>query len=263
VDLYQIVQNGKFDLHLHTTASDGVYSPRQLVEKARNAGLLTIAITDHDTLAGVEEAIRAGLEFGITVIPGIEISTKYNGKSVDILGYGVSMNHDLKHVLTQIRKERDSRAIRIIKKFEDIGMPITMEDVKKFSKRNIVARPHIAAAVVNKGYAENTQEVFEKYLADGKPCAVDKFILTPNEGINLIHRAGGKAVLAHPKLIGDDNLVIELFKLPFDGIEVWHRKHGEEDVKTYKELAVNHGLCMTGGSDFHKEEDNLGRFGYE
>ncbi|MDR7001031.1 PHP domain-containing protein [Neobacillus niacini] len=263
MDLTNIVERGRFDLHLHTTASDGIYSPRELVKKASQAGLITIAITDHDTLDGVEEAINAGREFGIDVISSVEITTKYKGKTVDILGYGIKMDAELRNVLTRMVEERKTRAIRIIEKFTDLGMGITFEDVKKYSKGNVIARPHIARAIVEKGYLSNLQEVFDHYLADGKPCDVEKLILSPNKGIDLIQNAKGKAVLAHPKLIMDDKLVQELVKLPFDGIEVWHRKHNTEDVKKYRQIAMENGLIMTGGSDFHKDEDNLGQFGFE
>lgn len=263
MDLNVLVNRGRFDLHLHTTASDGVYSPCEIVKKASEAGLLTVSITDHDTLAGVEEAIQAGYEFGVEVITGVEITTKYKGKAVDILGYGIKMDEDLRAVLTRMLEERKLRATRIIEKFANLGMVITIEDVKRYSKGNIIARPHIARAIVNKGYVSNEQEVFDKYLANGKLCDVEKFILSPKEGIDLLHHAGGKAVIAHPKLIRDDKLVNELLMLPFDGIEVWHRIHDTEDVKRYRQIAVENGLIMTGGSDFHKDEDNLGQFGYE
>jgi predicted metal-dependent phosphoesterase TrpH len=263
VNLKELVRAGHFDLHMHTTASDGVYSPRSLVKKASEVGLLTIAITDHDTLAGVEEAIQAGHELGVNVIAGVEISTKYKGKTVDILGYGIELSDKLNEVLTQMRKERETRAFRIINKFVNLGMKITIEDVKKYSKGNVIARPHIALAIVEKGYIGSVQEVFDQYLADGKPCDVDKMILSPKEGIDLIHNAGGKAVLAHPKLIGDDHLVRELLNYPFDGIEVWHRKHLPEDANEYRKIAMENGLEVTGGSDFHRDGDHLGKFGFE
>jgi len=133
--------------------------------------------------------------------------------------------------------------------------------VKQFSKGNVIARPHIAMAVVQKGYVPDYQTVFDDYLADGKPCALDKMILSVEEGISLIHRAGGKAVLAHPLLLGDDELVRELMQFPFDGIEVWHRKQVDEDIARYQRLAKEFQLIMTGGSDFHHDEHTLGQFG--
>ena len=253
---------GYFDLHAHTTASDGEYSPSDLVRKARALGLQTIAITDHDTLDGIAEAERTGEELGVRVIAGVELSTKYNGKTIDILGYHIRKRGELHELLSNMRKFRENRAELIIAKFAELGMPISMEDVLEFSKGGVIGRPHIAKAVVKKGYVSDVQTVFDEYLADGKPCAVDKRMLSPQEGIDLIHRAGGKAVLAHPVYL-DDELVEELLERHnFDGIEVWHRNHGPEENEKYKRLAAKYRLFMTGGSDFHHDEHQLGSFGY-
>ncbi|MED4206748.1 PHP domain-containing protein [Neobacillus mesonae] len=262
LDINAVVGKGNFDLHLHTTASDGRYSPFEVVKMASEKGLTTIAITDHDTLTGLKEATVAGLQFGIEVIPGVEITTKYKETTVDILGYGIQLVEKLKNVLEKIVQDRKSRAFQIIENFRSLGMAITIKDVKKFSKGEVIARPHIASAIVDKGYVKSVQEVFDYYLADGKPCNVDKFYLSPKEGIDLIHHAGGIAVLAHPKLIQDDQLVHELLQFSFDGLEVWHRKHLPKDVHRYRQIAYEKGLIMTGGSDFHTDEDNLGQFGF-
>jgi len=261
--MLQIMSEKKpFDLHMHTTASDGVYSPAEMVRKGHEAGLKLIAITDHDTLAGIEEGKAEAEKLGITFISGVEISTKYEGISVDILGYGVTSNARLNDVLLSLRDGREDRALRIIQKFNDIGMPITMEDVLEFSGKGVIARPHIARAIVKKGYVNEYQKVFDDYLADGKPCCIDKVILTPQEGIELIRESGGVAVLAHPVLIGDDELVGRLIEENhFDGIEVWHRKQDFNDQKRYMEMAQQYGLMTTGGSDFHTDEHKLGQFG--
>lgn len=253
---------GAFDLHAHTTASDGVYSPSDLVRKAHALGLQTIAITDHDTLDGITEAQRMGEELGIRVIAGVELSTKYKGKTVDILGYYITRQDELHALLSKMRKFRENRAELIIEKFAEIGMPLTMEDVLEFSQGGIIARPHIAKAVVKKGYVTDYQTVFDEYLADGKPCSVEKLVLSPQEGIDLIHRASGRAVLAHPVYL-EDELVVELLENhDFDGIEVWHRNQSAEDNEKYKRLAETYRLIMTGGSDFHHDEHRLGEFGY-
>lgn len=259
--IYRNLTLGTFDLHVHTTASDGVCSPTDIVHKAKEAKLKTIAITDHDTLAGVEEAQTAGIELDIEVIAGVEISTTYKGKSVDILGYHIQNVVELHEQLMPFRNDRESRALQIIEKFRELHMPITLEDVKEFSQDGIIGRPHIAKAIVKKGYVSDYQTVFDQYLADGKPAAVDKKLLDPEEGIQMIHAAGGQAVLAHPVLIGNDDLVYELVKLyQFDGIEIWHRKHTAEDTKRYQELAETFNLEVTGGSDFHFDEHPLGRY---
>jgi predicted metal-dependent phosphoesterase TrpH len=260
-DLVKVIETGYFDLHMHTTASDGIYLPRDIVKKAYDAGLRTIAITDHDTLEGIEEARLAGVKYGINVIAGLELSTKYKGRSVDILGYNVSVNNELTAILSQMRDGREERALGIIEKFAELGMSITLKDVKQFSKGSVIARPHIAMAIVQKGYVTDYQTVFDDYLAEGKPCALDKLVISPEEGIGLIHRSGGKAVLAHPLLIHDDNLVRELMQFSFDGIEVWHRKQNKDDNIRYRLIADEYHLLMTGGSDFHNDEHSLGQFG--
>lgn len=262
MDLEDIVKRGRFDLHLHTTASDGSYSPTEIVEMAALKGLETIAITDHDTTEGIPEALAAGQVSGIHVIPGIELSTKYKGKNIDILGYHIGDSGQLQKVLSEIRVFRENRAHLMIDKLNDSGIPISAEDVIKHAKGEVIARPHIAMAVVEKGFANTMQEVFDFYLGDGKPCAVDKMVLSPQEGIDLIHESGGEAVLAHPLLIHNDGLVEELLQLPFDGIEVWHRKHKAVNVKKYKKLAMKYNKLLTGGSDFHNSKHEIGMFGF-
>lgn len=263
MEFANILKLGSYDLHIHTTASDGVYTPSGIVQKAYGLGLKTIAITDHDTISGIKDAIKTGKELGINVIPGVELSAKYKGKSVDVLGYNILENKELSDVLEQLSGGREVRALRIINKFKGLDMFITIEEVREFSGDGNIGRPHIAKAIVKKGYVPDLQTVFDCYLADGMPAAIDKIIITPQKAIDLIHNAGGVAVLAHPILIGDDELVFELLHLNFEGIEVWHRKHNEKDVRRYKKMAKEFGLLMTGGSDFHVDEHNLGRFGIE
>ncbi|MDQ0200817.1 PHP domain-containing protein [Neobacillus ginsengisoli] len=263
MEIKKILENGCFDLHLHTTASDGSFSPSEVVKMAAKKGLASIAIADHDTTDGIKEALQTAKTLNITVIPGIELSTKYKGKNIDILGYHIHESKELLGVLLKMREHRYNRSQLIVNKFCELGITINFDDVLKYSKGDVIARPHIAKAVVDKGYAKNIQEVFDLYLGDGKPCAVDKMVLSPSEGINLIHNAGGTAVLAHPLLIQDDTLVEELLHLPFDGIEVWHRKHNRDDIIRYKKLAEKYKILMTGGSDFHNEDHTIGEFGYE
>jgi 3',5'-nucleoside bisphosphate phosphatase len=253
-------QPGTFDLHMHTTASDGIYSPKALVRKAKDCGLRTIAITDHDTLAGVDEAVSEGKAVGMDVIPGVEISTRYHGKGIDVLGYNIQDCLGLHNALASFREERKTRARRIIQRFEELGMPITLEDVKAFSQNGVIARPHIAKAIVAKGYVSDVQTVFDRYLADGKPAAVQKEVISTDEAVRWIKEAGGQAVLAHPVLLHDNNLVKQLLTKGFDGIEVWHRHHRAADVQRYLDMADQYNLLVTGGSDFHSDEHTLGQF---
>lgn len=263
MDLKKIIKNGQFDLHLHTTASDGSFSPAEVVEMAAAKGITSLAITDHDTTDGIKEAVDAGKKQGVHVIPGIELSTKYKGKNIDILGYQIKESKELLEVLKRVRDHRENRAQLIVNKFCELGMTITATDVQKYSQGDVIARPHIAKAVVEKGYAKNAQEVFDLYLGDGKPCAVDKMVLSPEEGIQLIHNAGGIAVLAHPILIRDDIIVEELMQFAFDGIEVWHRKHEPDDIIRYKGIGSKFNKLITGGSDYHNEEHSIGDFGFD
>jgi 3',5'-nucleoside bisphosphate phosphatase len=251
---------GTFDLHIHTTASDGRYQPAEIIDLAAKVGLKTISITDHDTLDGVREAISLAPARNLTVIPGVEISTRWQNKSIDILGYNISNIDALHSRLSEFRENREERAKKIIEKFCHLGMPITLEDVKKISGNGIIARPHIAQAIVAKGYAFNTKEVFNYYLGDGKPADVSKKELSLPAGIEMIRKAGGVAVLAHPGYLNSTDLIEEIISLGIDGIEVWHRNHTKNEAKRFLQLADRHGLIVTGGSDFHHDEHALGHF---
>ncbi|OYD08925.1 PHP domain-containing protein [Paludifilum halophilum] len=259
--IFKDLKPGTFDLHIHTTASDGIFSPTEVVHRAKEAGLSTIAITDHDTLAGVEEALAAGETSGVRVLSGVEISTRYGKKGVDILGYDIHRRRQLHETLSSLRDARQDRALGIIERFDRLGMPITLKEVQEFSGDGVITRPHIARAIVKKGYAEDVQTVFDRYLADGRPANVEKKVLTPQQGIQLIHQSGGQAVLAHPIYLGDDELVRSLLKFGFDGIEVWHRNHSPEDSQRYFQIAEELSLRVTGGSDFHTEAHRMGDFG--
>ncbi|MBN2908724.1 PHP domain-containing protein [Polycladomyces sp. WAk] len=252
---------GTFDLHTHTTASDGEYPPAQLVAKAKQAGLSTIAITDHDTLAGIEEARHAGEREGIRVIPGVEITTRFLTTSVDVLGYAFDHPLRLHQKLAEYREARRKRAERILEKLDELGMKLSMEEVSAFSADGVIARPHIAKALVRKGYAPDVQTVFDLYLADGQPAFVNKQSLSTEACIHLIRKEGGKAVLAHPGLIRDDRYLADLLNLDWDGIEVWHPAHTSDQIRFFQHLAQERGLTVTGGSDFHNDERRLGCFG--
>ncbi|MCS1351641.1 PHP domain-containing protein [Mechercharimyces sp. CAU 1602] len=251
---------GSFDLHLHTTASDGHYSPTEVVKKAKEANLSTIAITDHDTLAGVEEAVEAGRVHGIKVIPAVEISTKWKNRNIDILGYNMKHPHLLHQRLAAYRDFRKKRAERILTKLTRLGMPLSLNDVKKYCSDDLIARPHIANAMVDKGYVSSIKIAFDHYLGDGKPAAVEKKVLSVVDGIQLIHETGGVAVLAHPIYIQSLSLVEELICEGFDGIEVWHRNHNHKDSKQFQKIAEKYRLLMTGGSDFHHDAHTIGTF---
>ncbi|CAN7512100.1 PHP domain-containing protein [Paenibacillus sp. LjRoot56] len=245
------------DLHSHTTASDGTQSPRANVVMALEAGLGAIAITDHDTISGVAEALAAGLELGIVVVPGVEISTVAGGQDIHILGYYMNIaDEQFLQRLSSLRETRDTRNEMIVARLQELGIDITMEEVLKEvanvkRKGDTVGRPHIAAVLVNKGYVSTITEAFDRYLATGAAAYANPPRIEPATAITWIHEAGGKAVLAHPGIYHDDALVEVITSQGIDGIEVYHADHSPEDEERYRLLAERNGLLITAGSDFH------------
>ncbi|MCP1716315.1 putative metal-dependent phosphoesterase TrpH [Methanocalculus alkaliphilus] len=246
------------DLHLHTTASDGTLTPRELVIAAKDAGLSTIAITDHDTIDGIEEACRAGREFDLEVIPGIELSTIDGKKEIHILGYFIDpTNCSLNAIIQKMIDARENRAVRMVEKLNELGIEITVERVREISGTTFIGRPHIARVMQEMGYIEEQSEAFTtEYIGSGGRAYIERFKITPADAISLIHEAGGVAVLAHPGYLGDRSTLGEediarYVGLGLDGVEVYYAKHTEEQVEYYKGLALTYGLMMTGGSDFH------------
>lgn len=242
------------DLHCHSTASDGALAPRDLVRLARKRAIDLIALTDHDTIAGHAEALAAGTEFGLRVIPGIEISALGKQGETHVLGYGVEPDDEAtRAILLGLRATRVSRARRILANLLRLGISIDFETVKAIAGDGMIGRPHIARAMVDKGAVSTTQEAFDVYLGEGKPAYAPNDALDPLEAIDLIHRARGVAVLAHPAFTHGDveALLGSMIQHGLDGIEVYYPKHTPEQVKRYAEIAHTHGLLATGGSDFH------------
>ena len=260
-----------FDLHVHTTTSDGSFSPTELVKKAKTEGILTIGIADHDTVGGVEEAIEAGKEFGINVIAGVEISIDFSPGTMHLCGYFIDIeNEKLKQGLKFIQEGRINRNPQIIKKLNDLDMDITLEEVRKEAEGEVIGRPHISACLVKKGYVKDTKEAFKKFLAKGKPCYVERVRLKKQEAVNMIIEAGGVAVLAHPKQLKLNSkeeykqLFTEFKEIGVLGIEAYSSHHSSEENERFKSLASELGMFVTGGSDFHgttKPDVKLGVFG--
>ena len=248
--------NRLIDLHTHTTASDGNLTPSENVRLAVSKGLAAMAITDHDTLAGVAEALRAAQGTGLEVIPGVEISVDYEPE-MHMLGYFLGGDYlRMERVLSELKENRDERNPRIIKKLNEMGMDISMEEVRSVAKGDIIGRPHIARALVDKGYAGTTVEAFNKYLGDGKPAFFKKAKLTPKQGIREILNAGGLPVLAHPVLLGKSEAELDLLlkDLKNDGlmgIEAYYSENSEDQTEELLRLAEKHGLLATVGSDWH------------
>jgi len=250
------------DLHTHTIASDGMNSPSVNVQLAKKAGLSGLAITDHDTISGVEEAIEEGKRIGIQVVPGVEISTVAGGQDIHVLGYYIDI-HDstLLHRLSDLRATRQRRNEMMIEKLQQLGMDITLEEVAETVSEikrdgDTIGRPHIAQVLMEKGYVSSVKDAFDRLLGSGGAAYVNPPRISPETAIAWIHEAGGKAVLAHPGLYKDDELVIKIIGQGLDGIEVYHSDHSPEDEKRYKKIAEQHHLIMTAGSDFHGERGN-------
>lgn len=247
------------DLHTHTTASDGMCTPERNVELAKEAGLAAIAITDHDTVAGIEAAMSAGERLGVLVVPGVEISTAARGQDIHILGYFI--RHEdaaLRKRLAELRSVRDRRNEAILVKLAELGIPMTMEEVAEKAAGggrgdDSIGRPHIADALVARGYAKDLRDAFDRYLGTGCSAYVAAERIKPQTAIDWIHEAGGKAIVAHPGLYGMDDLVEELLSYGADGIEACHSDHSPEEERRYAEMADRFGRIATAGSDFHGE----------
>ena len=244
--------NTSVDLHLHSTKSDGSFSPTQVVRRAAEVGLSAISLTDHDSVAGVREAQTAGRDVGVEVIPGIELSTQEANADIHILGYFVDPDHsDLLAWLRQFQETRFERAKKIVDKLNRLGVRITMSQVLHRAGNAAIGRPHIADVLVEEGIVFSHDQAFQNYLAYGRPAFQPKFTLTPGEAVEIIHAAGGLASLAHPILYRRDALIPDLIKQGLDGIEVLHTKHDAAAVRRYSAMANHYGLLRTGGSDCH------------
>ena len=252
------------DLHMHSSMSDGTLSPTQLVVEAARRGARAIALTDHDTTAGLAEARTAGAKHGVSILDGIELSA-WIGREVHILGYFVDpANPTLAEVTERQRTGRERRARAICARLGELGMPLDPEPIIAGAEGN-VGRPHIAKAMIKAGYARSNQEVFDKWLGNSGPANVPIERLGAEEAIAVIHAAGGVAVLAHPGVDDFSEEVPTLVEAGLDGIEVLHPAHGKDMVDRFRAMARAHGLVATGGSDFHRPESpvKIGHFGID
>ncbi|QOR36111.1 PHP domain-containing protein [Clostridium sp. 'deep sea'] len=257
------------DLHIHTTESDGTATPTEVVIESKKAGLKAIAITDHDCVNGVTEALIAAKEHNIELISGIEFSTLYNEQELHILGYYIDVaNKNLRQEANYIAEARRVRAEKIVKKLNSLGINICFDRVKSIASGEVIGRPHIAQAMIEKKYIDTIQQAFSKmYIDKGGRAYVDRYKLAPESAIKLIHNAGGLAIVAHPGLCYQSKGLVaenihDLIKLGLDGIEVFHSAHNKEQQEYYKSLALKNSLLITGGSDYHgktkKEGSEIG-----
>ncbi|HBI03922.1 MAG TPA: phosphatase [Paenibacillaceae bacterium] len=243
----------RVDMHSHTTASDGTFHVKEIVARAIEKGLTGLAITDHDTVASLSEAVKEGEKAGIEVVPGIEISSVYNGMDVHILGYYVDYeDDDFLNTLEGLRDVRKVRNQMMIDKLRQLGIDITMEEVEKEKKgKGNTGRPHIASVLIQKGAVSTMKEAFDKYLGRGALAYCNPPRISPFEAIDIIKKAHGVPVVAHPGLYHDEELVLSLISYGVMGIEVFHPDHGEEEERIYGQMADHFQLIKTAGSDFH------------
>ncbi|MBE6092341.1 PHP domain-containing protein [Selenomonas ruminantium] len=243
------------DLHMHTTFSDGKLTPEELVAQAKAAGLKYIAITDHDTVDGVSYLYENGMypTKGIHVIPGIEFSAHHPVHEIHILGFNVDIYYpDLLDKLNDVTEARWTRFSDMVEKLQALGYPITEGEVLTLAGGSkSISRSHIARILVKKGFFSSVREAFSAVLEKGKPAYVPHYHLEVEEIIELIKAAGGTPVLAHPKLVGDDDLVRDICKRGIEGIEVFYPRHDAADTARYYMMAQEFNLLPAGGSDFH------------
>ena len=243
---------GRFvDLHAHSTASDGSRAPADVIAAARAAGLAAIALTDHDTMAGVSEATAAGQALGVRVVPGVELSAMEGEREVHVLGLHIEHVDPIEHTLTTLRDQRVVRAQQIVQKLNELGVPITFDAVLAQAGSGAIGRPHLARVLISEGWARDSRDAFDRYLGAGKPAFVAKHRLTVAEAIDLIHTGGGLAVLAHPGPEGRRDAVERYAAIGLDGLEVRHPGHNSEDTSRLGALVDFFGLVPSGGSDWH------------
>jgi len=253
----------RLDLHTHTTCSDGVLSPKELLDRAKEAGLSGISITDHDTLAAyTEETIAYAEKLGLLLLTGVELSTFFERKSVHILGYLVSTKSEsLNKLLHRLQQRRLKRNRVIMEKLSRLAIVVREEELQEIGDLSALGRPHIAQIMVRKGYVPSIEKAFKKYLGEGCPCYDAGEMVPTDEAITAIHNAGGKAFLAHPHLIKKQRFIKKLLELPFDGLEGHYGSFRKEDDEKWIKIAKEHNLLLSGGSDFHGHDNVHAKLG--
>ena len=243
---------GGVDLHSHTTASDGALSPRELVKLAAKHGVKVLAVTDHDSVSGLPEAIDEAAKHGIEIVPGLEINCDVEGAEIHVLGYCVDWQAEwFETFLAGQRAERTARVHRIVERLAELGVPVTADEVFAICKEGSPGRPHVAQAMVKRGHVKSVREAFDRYLRSGGPANVPRRRLTPVEAVTVIRRAHGVPVFAHPGLANRDEMIPELVQAGLAGIETFYPEHSPAQIAAYREMCRHLGLVATGGSDFH------------
>lgn len=246
------------DLHTHTTFSDGSLTPTQLVEEAAALGLSAIAVTDHDTIDGLPEALAAGERLGIEVVPGVEINLEHERVTMDVLGYFLNgcPGEELEAELAELRGYRDERNARIVERLAEIGLPLEAADLAAAAEHGVVGRPHIGEAMRRRGYVSSISEAFERYLRRGAPAWVDRRRLSLTRALGVLRDAGGLPVLAHPGIIRTDaaglgHILRDAARAGLAGVECYYPLHDRATVTACLVLSGRYGLVATGGSDYH------------
>lgn len=246
------------DLHIHSSASDGSFTPEEVVKLAKNAGLAAFALTDHDTVDGIEQALHHANQIGdINVIPGTELSCYYGNREIHIVGLFV--NHKDETFLSELQKLKDAREARnerMVQNFTDAGIQLTIEELKHGNPNSVITRAHFARVLTEKGYCKDKNEAFEKYLGIGCPFYLPKPKVTPEHVLKLITDAGGTAILAHPysyKLSKSEveTLLDYLIPLGLSGMECYYSTYDNGQVQELRSMALAKNLLVSGGSDFH------------
>jgi 3',5'-nucleoside bisphosphate phosphatase len=243
------------DLHMHSTASDGSRSPAEVVRAARRASLAAIALTDHDTVAGLAEAAAVGAELGIRIVSGVELSAVEGDTETHLLGLHLNDVAVLERGLSELREMRGRRAARIVGLLQSQGVQVTLDDVLLQAGAGAIGRPHVARALVADGWATDVRDAFDRYLGAGRPAYVAKDQLGMREAIAMVHAAGGLAILAHPGPGGTRQRIEALVGLGLDGVEVKHPSHSPHEVARLRACVDQLGLIPSGGSDWHGAAD--------
>lgn len=242
------------DLHAHTTASDGELEPEALVDAAADEGLKVLALTDHDTVAGVERAAKRGRERGVEIVPGCELTAYVQNIELHILAFFVDTAKDsaLGVLLGRVRTQRRARAVEMAARLTKAGYAITEEDIfEAAGSAESIGKPHVAAALVKRGHARSVRDGLLRFLVGNAPGNVPKEKLAPEDVFEAVHGAGGVAVLAHPGIAPHDELIPQLFRLGMDGVEAFHLSHSDVNRRFYAGLARRYEKVVSGGSDFH------------
>jgi predicted metal-dependent phosphoesterase TrpH len=254
LDSKRYYTTGIYDLHVHSSASDGVLTPEELVVKACELKLSGLALSDHDTVDGLSIAVDyiKHHELPLDFIPAIEMNTELDNHEVHILGYYIDYrNEELKQQLLQIKEARRGRAVKMINRLRDMGIEIDMKRVEQIAMDDLIARPHIARALLEKGYVSTEKEAFDKYIGKGRPAYVPRYKFEPQTALKLIADAGGVSVLAHPGLLRDQAMVHLLVEMGVEGLEVYYPEHSPSIISEYLKLCSDKKLLITGGSDYH------------